>query len=117
MSKFILYHMDWEGEDHLRLHQFLYGFEKYGRGKVQLDRSKYTEVAEVKCGTLEGLFETTNTIDYPWWHNPGVKILDKTREGFRSTSVTDAALEVEGVCKGRLWVCAPVGWLPAEWRE
>ncbi|MCA8228313.1 hypothetical protein [Burkholderia vietnamiensis] len=69
------------------------------------DTCAYRFVAEVKAKDLEDVFETTNTINKPWWTNHGV---DRkfVGPGCRSTSVGDIVVDEAGT--GHF--CAPMGW-------
>lgn len=67
---------------------------------------EYRLVAELDASGADEVFERTNTIDKPWWTNPGV-----TRKfvghGCRSTSVGDVIVDNGGAG----FFCASVGWV------
>lgn len=58
----------------------------------------YHSVAKVEAADAEHAYLLTNTIDGPWWTNPGVRFLGSPEHGMkgcRSTSVGDV-LDSEG---------------------
>ncbi len=62
----------------------------------------YECVAYVKSSNVEDCFRLTNTIDAPWYDNPEVECLKKTR----STSVGDVIVTPDH----KIHLCMPMGW-------
>ena len=67
--------------------------------------SDFEAVASVDCDTLEEVFYLTNHIDKPWWDNPQVNLLKRSR----STSVGDVVEQVEANALKK-FRCQSAGW-------
>ena len=72
-------------------------------------KDDYKVVAEVETDALGNVFGLTNHIEYEWWKNEGVTLIEESR----STSVGDVVEDGNG----QLWICASVGWEKVEWNE
>ena len=70
----------------------------------EFNDENYELVAEVDCDAenYQDVFRLTNTIDEPWWNNPQVTCLKKTR----SFSVGDVIVGADGVRRR----CDRIGW-------
>jgi len=98
MTKFKVYHTrDWALNS--KLHFDTEGYKPF--------KSNYKHVATVECEEFGETFSLTNHIEWAWWKNEGVELVEESR----STSVGDL-VEDEA---GKLWLVAGVGFEVVEW--